>query len=276
MRAGAVVAAVCVLLALGGCSGSDAPDAAGPSASADSSSPQPTVTFPTPTPTPTRAPASAGTVRLCSEAGVAEAAVGAHRWQSAVDAMDSAWRMRRLSREPRVVGILGPPGSLGSDDTQTLGEQVDTFAQRCVEVGAAGLGSQAGCGGLYEEAAPPAAVRRALARRGFTIFAQQAVVGDLRVVTAVLTDTADGHEQVTFFFRRDRVIGDDRLPDGGMHFAVSLCSVVPGRADVAYAVGSSPTGPDPSCPKGARVVHVRWRVTEHSVRALDPVPRACG
>jgi hypothetical protein len=209
---------------------------------------------------------------------VAEAATESHRWQSAIDAMDSAWYMRRLSAEPRVVDVLGEPGTLVAYDTQTVGEQVDNFARRCEEVEAQGHGGPGDqCGALYAQPRPPAsAVRRALHDHDFDYAEETAVVGDLTVVTALMRGSADGHEMGTFFIRAGKVIGTDTSSAERTHFGVTICSAVPGRLETAYTVGVTATGPDPSCPKGARTVHVRWRVLQTRAYAQDRIPGRCG
>lgn len=220
----------------------------------------------------------AGASQLCAAGNLAEWETTRHAWRQAIDVMESAWRLRALTSVRSIRQALPPPGSLVTDDTQTLVEEVDTFRSACVEGGAIADRPEGEdvCGPLFDQSKPPlAAVRRALARRGYGYFDQTAVTGDLTAVTAVAQPTADAHARAVFFFRGDRLLGTDLRHGSRPHFDVNICSLARGRAETSYLVGMGNTAPDPACPRGPRVVHVRWRITATAVHPLDPIPGSC-
>jgi hypothetical protein len=131
MRVHRVVVTSLLLAVLAGCTSSGehaAPSPVAPTTAASTTAaPTPVATLPTAPPS-----MSPEVIAACGHVRTAFEQQAAHDdWNKVVASLEAAWRAGHTAADRQLAGFLPAPGTVGVDDTQTLGEVTDTLTLAC-------------------------------------------------------------------------------------------------------------------------------------------------
>jgi hypothetical protein len=91
-----------------------------------------TSTVPSAAPTPSTAPSmSSAVVAACTHVRSAFQAQAVRDWNKVIASLEAAWRVGRNADDRQLAAFLPAPGTVGVDDTQTLGEVTDSLTFAC-------------------------------------------------------------------------------------------------------------------------------------------------